>query len=205
MNKDKIIAPLGGIVVRVHRFILNKWNIFKIRQECDSVGKNLWVVNKIRIENRGGAIMFGDNCIILSDTNYNPLAANLATSIVVNSNAELHIGNQVGMSAVNIWCHEKIEIGDRTTIGAMAIIIDSDCHSLNYQDRWTERDMLNKKNAPIIIGKDVLIGTRSIILKGVSIGDRSIIAAGAVVSKNIPSDCIAAGNPARVVKQLKWD
>ena len=55
----------------------------------------------------------------------------------------------------------------------------------------------------IIIEDDVLIGTNCIVLKGVRIGARSIIGAGSIVTKDIPSDCIAAGNPAIIIKNLK--
>ena len=47
-----------------------------------------------------------------------------------------------------------------------------------------------------------MVGANCIILKGVTIGARSVIAAGSVVTKNIPSDCIAGGNPARVIRML---
>ena len=53
-----------------------------------------------------------------------------------------------------------------------------------------------------MIEDDVLIGARCIILKGVHIGARSVIGAGSVVAKDIPSDCIAAGNPCKVIKRL---
>lgn len=65
----------------------------------------------------------------------------------------------------------------------------------------TSIDSATANSAPIIIEDDVMIGTRCIILKGVIIGARSIIAAGSVVTKSIPADCIAAGNPAKVIKQ----
>ena len=52
------------------------------------------------------------------------------------------------------------------------------------------------------IYNDVLIGTRCIILKGVTIGARSIIGSGSVVVKTIPADCIAAGNPCKVIKYI---
>lgn len=58
-------------------------------------------------------------------------------------------------------------------------------------------------NKPIVIEDDVLIGARSIVLKGVTIGARSVIGAGSVVVKDIPADCIAAGNPCKVIKYLK--
>ena len=59
------------------------------------------------------------------------------------------------------------------------------------------------KSPPIVIEDDVWVGAHSIILKGVTIGARSIIGAGSVVTKSIPADCVAAGNPCRVIKNLK--
>ena len=60
--------------------------------------------------------------------------------------------------------------------------------------------MANRVDKGIVIEDDVLIGMNSIILKGVRVGARSVIGAGSVVVKDIPSDCIAAGNPAKVIK-----
>ncbi len=57
-------------------------------------------------------------------------------------------------------------------------------------------------SAPIFIEDDVWIGAHSIILKGVTIGARSIIGAGSVVTKSIPADCVAAGNPCKVIRKL---
>lgn len=56
--------------------------------------------------------------------------------------------------------------------------------------------------APIVVGKDVWIGAHATILKGVTIGDGAIIAAGAVVTRDVPPNTIAAGVPARVVKTI---
>ena len=56
--------------------------------------------------------------------------------------------------------------------------------------------------SPIFIEDDVWIGAHSIILKGVTIGARSIIGAGSVVTKSIPADCVAAGNPCKVIRKL---
>ena len=57
-------------------------------------------------------------------------------------------------------------------------------------------------SAPINIEDDVWIGARCQILKGVHIGARSIIAAGSIVTKDIPSDVVAGGNPCRVIRSL---
>lgn len=56
-----------------------------------------------------------------------------------------------------------------------------------------------------MIEDDVLIGTRCIIFKGVTIGARSVIGSGSVVTKSMPSDCIAAGNPCKVIKFTNHD
>ncbi|MDA8876461.1 hypothetical protein N9H94_03425 [Akkermansiaceae bacterium] len=58
------------------------------------------------------------------------------------------------------------------------------------------------ETAPITIGRKAFIGARSIILKGVTIGEGSVIGAGSVVVSDIPPHVIAAGNPARVIKNL---
>ena len=113
------------------------------------------------------------------------------------------IGNNVGVSSSCIWCSKSVTIGNNVKIGSGCIILDTDSHSLDFMDRRESRlDHTNTNRQPIVIEDDVLIGTHSIILKGVTIGARSIIGAGSVVTKDIPSDCIAAGNPCRVIKRI---
>ena len=55
-------------------------------------------------------------------------------------------------------------------------------------------------HAPIIIGENVWIGSHVRICKGVTIGDNSVVAANSVVTKDVPANCIVAGNPAKIVK-----
>lgn len=87
--------------------------------------------------------------------------------------------------------------------GGGTIVLDSDAHSLNYLDRRNGvKDMANRVDKGINIDDDVLIGMNTIILKGVHIGARSIIGAGSVVTKDVPCDCLAARNPAKVIKKL---
>lgn len=82
--------------------------------------------------------------------------------------------------------------------------MDTDAHSLNYLHRRNGAiDMANRIDKGIVIDDDVLIGAYSIVLKGVHIGARSVIGAGSIVTKDIPSDCIAAGNPCKVIKRIE--
>lgn len=192
------------LIAKVYHLIWKYYNRLIFKVKCNKIGNNLWAINRVLLQNNGGYISIGDNCSIISQsTTYNPIVSNVSTSIAVNPGAELYIGNSVGISSTFIWSHKSIIIGDRATIGAMCLIVDSDCHSLNYKDRGTKRDLEHKKDSPIVIGEDTLIGTRTIIMKGVTIGARSVIGAGSVVTKDIPSDCIACGNPCKVIKQLK--
>ena len=108
-----------------------------------------------------------------------------------------------------IQCVNKITIGAYTAIAGNVIISDNNNHPVNPEWRKKMRltpegdDMRTWKysdNAPITIGENVWIGARCRICKGVTIGDNSVIGANSVVTKSVPANCIAVGNPARVVK-----
>lgn len=168
-------------------------------------GKHCIVHGTVRISlGKNADVSIGDNFCFLSGRTLNPLSRNLRGSICVNDNAQLTIGNDVSLSSVVLWSHQSITIGSHVDIGANTIIMDSDAHSLDYQKRRNiVDDLSNKNDSPIVIGDDVLIGANCIILKGVTIGDRSVVGAGAVVTKSIPDDCIAAGNPAKIIKDMR--
>lgn len=119
----------------------------------------------------------------------------------INPEGRLFIGNNVGISGSTIRVSQSVTIGDNVLIGSGCLITDTDAHPLDWHDRLEGRSE-KTQSAPIVIGNHVFIGARSIILKGVTIGDRSIIGAGSVVSKDVPADCIVAGNPAKIVKKL---
>lgn len=110
---------------------------------------------------------------------------------------ELKIGKYCLITpGVRIMAAESIEIGDACMFAHGAYISDADWHGI--YDR--SEPVGNTK--PIILKDNVWIGDSAIICKGVTIGENSIIGAGAVVTKNIPANVVAAGNPAKVVKNL---
>lgn len=114
--------------------------------------------------------------------------------------AAIIIGDNVGISAATISAFRRIVIGDHTLIGGNVLITDSDWHPLDPAMRRIP--FAEGRCADVVIGSNVFIGTRSIILKGVTIGDNSVIGAGSVVTRDIPANVIAAGNPCVVVKHL---
>lgn len=120
---------------------------------------------------------------------------------IMTTGSQIVVGDNVGISGSTICARNKIVIGNNVLIGSGCLITDSDAHPIDWKNR-REGDSNNIKCAPVIIGNDVFVGARSIILKGVEIGDRAVVGAGSVVTRNVPANSIVAGNPAVVVKEL---
>ena len=152
----------------------------------------------------GGRLEICEGVKINTRVASNPVIGRARTSLMVLSpGARMMIGAYVGMSGVCICAANSVEIGERTIIGADALITDTDFHSPLPDGGWSN-DAAGT-SAPVIIGKGCFIGARAIILKGVTIGDGAVVAAGALVTRDVPAEHLAIGNPA-VVKPLdsRW-
>ena len=108
----------------------------------------------------------------------------------------IHIGKNV---FINTGCHFQdqggITIGDGAQIGHNVVLATLN-HDLVPEKRKTVIP------APIIIGKNVWIGANTTIVSGVTIGDHSVIAAGAVVTKDVPTNVVVGGVPAKIIKSI---
>ena len=93
----------------------------------------------------------------------------------------------------------KIIIGDYSQF-ASGVQILTPLHPLNAALRRKQ-----EYGAPVTIGADVWVGSGAIILPGVTIGARTVIGSGSVVSRSLPEDVLAMGNPCRVVRQIDRD
>ena len=91
----------------------------------------------------------------------------------------------------------KITIGSRTLIGPNCSLYTPQ-HPIDYM----QRRKTNETALPIVIGEDCWLGGNVTVCPGVTIGNRTVIGAGSVVTHDIPSDCMAAGNPCKVIKHL---
>lgn len=91
-----------------------------------------------------------------------------------------------------------VTIGSRTLFGPNVQIYTA-THPLDHKERASGLEYAK----PISIGEDVWVGGSVVICPGVTIGDRCVIGAGSVITKNIPSDTFAAGNPCRVIRTLE--
>lgn len=119
-----------------------------------------------------------------------PLHANwgkhthLGTNVYVNFNLTL-------VDDTHIYIGNNVMIGPNVTIATAG-------HPIDPQ----RRQQVTQFNIPVIIGNNVWIGASCVILPGVLIGDNTVIGAGSVVTKNIPSNVVAMGNPCKVSREI---
>jgi len=137
-----------------------------------------WLVNKIA-EESGDNIIVKQNCYIGS-----------GVGLKIGDRSQLGHNARIG---------QYVTLGKDVVMGPDVVIM---ANSHAFDDLDTP---INQQGAlaikPIVIGDDVWIGTRVIILPGVMIGNKSVIGAGSVVTKSIPEGVIAAGNPAKVIRK----
>jgi len=158
-------------------------------------GKKVSFIGFPKFRNKpGGLIVVGDYCSFLSKPKSNMIGINRPCIITTQvSDAEVIIGNHCGFSGTVIGAFTRIELKDNVRCGANTLITDSD---------WHTDDPRSGISRPIVIEKNVWLGEGVKVLKGVTIGENSVIGAGSVVTKNIPANVIAAGNPCKTLKGI---
>ena len=121
-----------------------------------------------------------------------------------NSNVKIRIGNDcmIGKDC-HITALNGIKIGNGLLTGKSVLISDNSHGNPNNKDLLDIRPAVRPlhSKAGIVIGDNVWIGEKAVILAGVTIGDGAVIGANSVVTHNIPPYSIAAGCPAKVIKQ----
>lgn len=213
MNRPFYFFKYLGQVIRA---TINYYLIKISSKKYLIVGKNPRILsfNAIKVEAPKAKIIIGDSVIIYYDCD-----------ILATDSGYIEIGNNciIG-SNFRMYSKEKIILGNAVLISWDVFICDYDGHPQNPELRYEEILLMQKNffptfdkkfvkydnqtyqpsyiSKPIVIEDNVWIGASVIILKGVHIGEGSIIAAGSVVTKDVPSRCVVAGNPAKIVKKL---
>lgn len=195
------------IANKVIRFPLRTWENIqeRIKKESCTVGDDVHLYPTCRIENNQAnksAIAIGSRCNILGQLT------------VFAHGGRIQIGEScfVGEHS-RIWSAESISIGNRVLISHGVNIHDNNSHSLSALNRHVHfkqifsaghpKTLEDVPSAPIVIEDDVWIGFNCTILKGVTIGEGAIVGAATVITKDVPSYTVVAGNPARVIGRAR--
>lgn len=192
------------LIYKIRRFFLK----LKYKKQV-TFGNNLRILggNPILKIPQNGKLVIGNNVFLNSDFKRSNTSLTTKVKLITGTNGIIKIGNNCDINGTCFVAYKEIEIGDFCQFASSTIISDTDFHPVNPEFR-----LLQIKGEPfplnsvskekMKIGNNVWIGWGVIVLKGVTIGDNSIIAAGAVVVSDVPSNSIAAGNPAKVIKHI---
>ncbi len=127
----------------------------------------------------------------------------IAAPFFVDYGDNIHLGAnvEINMNCVFLDCN-RITIGNSSGIGP-GVHIYAVTHPVNPAERLPSGGTFwRSRTAPVTIGNNVWIGGGAIILPGVEIGDGTTIGAGSVVTRSIPANSLAAGNPCRVIRSV---
>jgi len=169
----------------------------QLSPQLKHLGSHPFIVKPWHIEVFGGPVSIGDHVSLLG-------CSDKKTRLTVWSDKKdingITIGDHVLISpGVRISAANSISIADSCMLASHVYITDSDWHGIY------DRSMPSGDTSRVILEENVWVGDSAIICKDVTIGKNSIIGAGAVVTSDIPANVIAAGNPAKVIKQLDPD
>lgn len=140
----------------------------------------------VRIELRGGRLVLGEG-------------VDVRARCTIGVGGDIHLaGHNVLQHGVTIHCDERVVVGEWTSMGEYASIVDSS-HTYDGVDPWFGA---NIRTAPVTIGTNTWIGAKVTVARGATIGDRAVIAANSVVVKDVPADHLASGVPAQVLRRV---
>jgi acetyltransferase-like isoleucine patch superfamily enzyme len=147
-------------------------------------GSQLW--DDVRIELRGGSLLIGAGGVVKSHC-----------VLGVGGVIDFRGGNVLQHGCV-IHCDEAITFGEYTGLGEYTTVIDSR-HVLGGSDgEWVHRIA----TAPVVIGRNVWIGSKATIARGVHVGDGAVLSANSLVIKDVPTGHLVSGVPAAIVRPL---
>lgn len=124
--------------------------------------------------------------------------------------ANIQIGERTFIGDSLFVCAEKIVVGDDVLVSWGCTVVDHNSHAISWKKRsydvvnWLngKKDWEYVDSRPVIIQSKAWVGFNVIILKGVTIGEGAIIGAGSVVTKDVPSHTVVAGNPAKIIREI---
>jgi acetyltransferase-like isoleucine patch superfamily enzyme len=197
------------ILSKVHRLLRDPYRAVA-RNKNVRIGDSLLGAGfgvRIDVPRNDVVLTIGDRCILVNQF------------VFESDRGKITVGSGVFINAgTMVLSRSLVEIGNHVTIAWGCVIYDHNSHSISYLDRVKDQDQQlidfptgslcahkdwsNVATAPIRICDHAWLGFDVLVLKGVTIGEGAIVGARSVVTKDVPPWTIAAGNPARVVKEI---
>lgn len=179
---------------RLHRAVERGYVEHFLRPQLDALGPDCKVMKPWNLKIYGRDIRLGRAVHVITGRDR---PVRLTTWAHEDGNGRIDIGDYALLCpGVRIDSAVQVEVADNCMIAAGAYLTDADWHDIY------DRTRIIGSHAPIRLEDNVWIGDGAIVCKGVTIGRNTIIGAGSVVTRDIPANVIAAGNPAREVKRL---
>ena len=195
------------VPTRVGSVVWGALQRFRLRLAGVQVGQSVRIFGSICVHRSAGStIELGSRVVLNARMKSNTLDARGPTVLkTFRSGATIAIGDDTGLTSATVSAGSSIRIGSRVLIGAGVMITDSDHHpiiSTSERPRRFAGLPSPSLDRPVVIGDDVFVGARSIILKGVTIGEGAVVGAGSVVTSDVPPGWLAAGNPCAPIREL---
>ena len=160
--------------------------------QFDAVGEGLIVFGPEHVEVNGPRVRVGRDVHMMA-TRDSPIRL----TVFAQPGGHIDIGDySIVLPGARISSATRITIGKNCMFATKSYVTDADWHDLY------DRTSAPGSTAPVVLEDNVWIGDSAIVCKGVTIGENSVIGAGSVVTRDIPPNTVAAGNPARVIKPL---
>lgn len=201
------IRPLHSLLYYERRFRIDLLRRLRtifyydplLRARCEKIGRNFSLI----MTRQGIPYIYGNLKIYIGDNVIMHDVASL-TSTRVFKEPKLFIGNHTYLGQyLSISVGKEVRIGDYCYLANGVQIFDNDGHPLDCQKRRLGEPVSADDIKPVIIEDDVWIGDGACIMKGAHIRKGAVIAAKSVVRGEVPEYCVAAGNPAQIVKKIQ--
>ncbi len=193
--RGEISAIYSFLYLTINKFFWTIYNKVDCGMRKISIGKKSTFYGKSYFFRRQcSSITIGSNCTFNSGSKLNLIGVNKRCTIsTIEPDAKIVIKSNCSFSGTAISAFKKVELGENVRCGANTFITDSD---------WHLDDPRSGEPSEVIIGDNVWLGLNVVVLKGVHIGENSVIGAGSVVTKDIPSNVIAAGSPCKIIRYI---